>query len=135
MAECGIGPVQISGKVSRGTGDYGTTVTADLSKMYFINQRFMTMASVGSTWADADHMKTYFGVSSVQSARSGYRRYEAKSGFKSVGFNIGAFYSVTENIDMMFMVMADQLVGDAADSPLTKTDFQPSTFLTLSYKF
>jgi outer membrane scaffolding protein for murein synthesis (MipA/OmpV family) len=36
---------------------------------------------------------------------------------------------------MMFMVMADQLLGDAADSPLTKRDFQPSTFLTLSYKF
>jgi outer membrane scaffolding protein for murein synthesis (MipA/OmpV family) len=33
------------------------------------------------------------------------------------------------------MVNADQLLGDAADSPITKEEFSVSTFSTVNYKF
>jgi outer membrane scaffolding protein for murein synthesis (MipA/OmpV family) len=95
----------------------------------------MVMMSIGSTWADAKHMESYFGVSPAQSVRSGYSRYEAESGFKSVGISVGAVYNISENWDVMLMVNADQLLGDAADSPITKEDFSVSTFSTVNYKF
>jgi outer membrane scaffolding protein for murein synthesis (MipA/OmpV family) len=36
---------------------------------------------------------------------------------------------------MNFMAGVDQLLGDAADSPITKSDFQPSVMIGTSYKF
>lgn len=135
MGEYGIGPVRISGKLSKGTDDYGTTASLDVGTMFPASDDVMLMVSAGPVWADADHMNSYFGVSSGQAARSGYGRYEADAGLKSVGITMGAFYAVTEEVDVKFMVKADQLLGDAADSPLTKDEFQPSAFLTTSYKF
>ncbi len=135
MGEYDIGPVKFSGKVSRGNEDYGTTASVEAGTMVPVTENIMLVGLVGPTWADDDHMASRFGVSSRQSARSGYQRYDAESGFKSVGLTLGAFYSITDNWDAKFMVKADQLLGDAADSPITKDDFQPSAIVTTSYKF
>ena len=135
MGEYDFGFAKLSGKISKGTEDYGTTATVELGKHFSVTEKLMLMGSVGLTWADADHMNSYFGVSSAQSARSGYSRYDAESGVKSVGFTVGAFYNMTEHWDAKLMVKGDQLLGDAADSPITKEDFNPSVILTTSYKF
>jgi outer membrane scaffolding protein for murein synthesis (MipA/OmpV family) len=135
MGEYSFGPIQVSGKLTKGNSDYGTTATVEVGSMFHINNQLTLMTSVGSTWADTDHMKSYFGVSPTQSARSGYGRYDAKSGIKSIGLAVGAFYSVTENWEVKVMVKADKLLGDAADSPIVKDDFNPATFVTMSYKF
>lgn len=135
MGEYDVGPVKISGKITKGSEDYGTTASIEAGTMVPVTEKLMVMASAGPTWADENHMSSYFGVSSAQAARSGYSRYNAGSGIKSIGFTAGAFYSVTENWDAKFMVKADQLMGDAADSPITKDEFQPSAFFTTSYKF
>ena len=135
MGEYSLGPIQISGKISRGNSDYGTTATLDVGTMFPVSEHLMVMTSISTTWADADHMQTYFGVSSAQSVRSGYRRYDAKSGFKSVGVSVGAIYDISEKWDVMFMFNGDKLLGDAEDSPITKEDIQPTIFLTTSYKF
>lgn len=103
--------------------------------MFPVTGQLMIMGAIGPTWADADHMNSYFGISTVQSARSGYKSYNPTAGIKSVGLTAGAFYSITEYWDVKFMIKADQLLGDAADSPITKQDFQPSVFLTTSYIF
>lgn len=135
MGEYSFGPVQLSGKITRGTEDYGTTATLEIGTMFPVSENLMVMGSLGPTWADSEHMNSYFGVSSAQSTRSGYSRYRAESGLKSVGFTVGAFYSVTEHWDLKLMVKGDQLLGDAADSPITKDKFNPSFSLTTSYKF
>jgi MipA family protein len=135
MGEYEFGPIEISGKLTKGNSDYGMTAEAGVGTSFEVTDRIMLMGEVGATWANADHMNTYFGVSSAQAGRSGYRSYKAESGIKSVGINVGAFYSVTEDIDAVLMVEADQLLGDAADSPITKSDFQPSIMIGTSYKF
>lgn len=135
MGEYNFGPLQFSGKVSTGSGDYGTTATVEVGTMFPVTERLMVMASIGPTWADEEHMQSYFGVSSTQSARSGYNRYDADSGFKSVSVSAGTFYDITEHWGVMLMVNCDQLLGDAADSPITKEDFSTSVMFTTSYKF
>ena len=130
-----FGPVKISGKLTKGNEDYGMTAEADIGTMIPVSEEIMLMAKVGTKWADEDHMNTYFGVSSAQSARSGYAAYQADSGFKSVGVTVGAFYNISENWNAMLMVSGDQLIGDAADSPIVKQQFQPMTMLSVGYKF
>ena len=135
MGEYSFGPIQLSGKITRGNDEYGMTASADIGTMFPVTQKLMVMGKVGTTWADADHMTTYFGVSAAQSERSGYSRYQVGSGVKSVGVNVSAFYAATDDIDLMLMAGADHLLGDAADSPVAKSDFQPSVMIGASYKF
>lgn len=130
-----FGPVKISGKLSRGNDDYGMTAEADIGTMFPVADDLMIMGKVGTKWADEDNMKTYFGVSPTQSARSGYARYTPEAGFKSVGVTVGAFYNISESWDAMLMVNGDYLIGDAAESPLVKQEFQPMTMMSVSYKF
>ena len=133
--EYSFGPVELSGEVTTGTEDNGTTAKIELGTMLPVSEQLMVKMSVGSTWADATHMESYFGVSPAQSARSGYSRYEAESGFKSAGISVGVIYNISEEWNAMLMVNGDQLLGDAADSPLTKEEFGVSAFSTVNYKF
>lgn len=135
MGEYSVGPATLSAKLTKGSEDYGMTAEIDVGMMQPITERITLMGKVGTKWADEDHMNSYFGVSGAQSARSGYAAYSAESGFKSVGVTVGAFYSITDNWDAILMVNGDQLIGDAADSPIVKQEFQPSALLSVSYKF
>ncbi|WPZ33795.1 MipA/OmpV family protein [Thalassobaculum sp. OXR-137] len=93
------------------------------------------LAGLSSTWSDDKYMKNYFGVNSTQSARSGLQQYTAKSGLKSVTAELGFLYPVNENWEVMTMVEYSRLIGDAADSPISKDDGVVFGGLTVSYKF
>jgi MipA family protein len=135
MGEYEIGPIEFSAKLTKGNDDYGMTAEADIGTMVPVSEKLMVRAAVGTKWADEDHMNSRFGVSSKQAARSVYARYTPESGFKSVGVTVGGFYNITDHWDAMLMVSGDQLIGDAADSPIVKQEFQPMTMLSVSYKF
>lgn len=135
FADYDIGPIKISGKVTTGSEDHGTTASLEIGTMIPLAEKFMLMASAGPKWADDTHMQTFFGVSPVQAERSGYKTYNAGAGIKSIGMNIGAFYSLSEHWDMNLFCSLDYLIGDAADSPLTKEEYNPALIFTMSYKF
>lgn len=90
---------------------------------------------VSATWADGDYMEGYFGVNPVQSAASGYARYDAESGFKSVDFVFGVIYPIAENWVVNARGGYSRLLGDAADSPIVRDDGRFSGGLFLSYRF
>lgn len=90
---------------------------------------------VSATWADGDYMEGYFGVNPVQSAASGYARYDAESGFKSVDFKFGVIYPFAENWAVNARGGYSRLLGDAADSPIVRDDGRFSGGLFLSYRF
>lgn len=93
------------------------------------------LAGISATWADDKYMKSYFGIDAGQSARSGLSRYSPKSGLKSVGAEIGIVYPVTENWAMQTMVEYARLIGDAADSPISKNNSVIVGGVAVSYKF
>ncbi len=93
------------------------------------------MAGISTTWSDDKYMDSYFGINSTQSARSGLSRFNAGSGFKSVGAELGFVYPVGENWEILTMVEYSQLIGDAADSPISKDDSVLFGGVTVSYKF
>lgn len=136
LAEYTLGMAQFTGKVSTAlSGDYGTTAEVGVGTRYpLLDAAFLT-GKVSGTWADEEHMSNRFGVTAAQSARSGYGQHDADSGIKSVGIAVGATYRVTENWNAHFTVKGDQLLGDAADSPVVKEEFVPAAFLSTSYTF
>lgn len=90
------------------------------------------------SWTDDTFAQTYFGVSAAQAARSGYRRYEAEGGIKSVGLAGSLGYQVTPAIGAGAFAQIGRLTGDAADSPIVKDRGNPtqaSIGLSLTYRF
>jgi outer membrane scaffolding protein for murein synthesis (MipA/OmpV family) len=98
-------------------------------------QTFQWFAGPSLTFADDTYMQRYFGVGVAQSARSGLRRYNAAGGLKSVGFGLSANYSLTEHWIVAADAALTQLVGSAADSPITQNATGASVALSLNRKF
>ena len=71
------------------------------------------------SFADAEYMNTYFGVSAAETKTSGFSAFDAGAGFKSVGIATSARYEITSNWAIEGEAAYDRLVGDAAASPVT----------------
>jgi outer membrane protein len=60
-------------------------------------------------------MQTYFGVSRKDAARSGLDRYNADSGIKDVGLDLGLNWIFTQSWSAKGIARYTRLVGDADD--------------------
>ncbi len=107
-------------------------ISAKASHRY---ERFIFSADVSGTWVDDNHMESYFGVTSIQSARSGLTEYEAKAGIKRVDLKGSVTYMMTETWSVTGAAGAGFLLGDAKDSPIVKDDIQPFAMLGVGYRF
>ena len=90
---------------------------------------------IGVTWANDDHMRSYYSVNAQQSTRSGLRRFNAESGIKSVNLSAGVTYLLSKRWALNLNGGVDILQGDAADSPIVDGDTQFSVFSTITYTF
>ena len=81
-----------------------------------INKAWMLSMGAHTTYADDDYMQTYFGVSAADSARSGLKRYNADSGMKDVGIDLGLNWNFASSWDLRGIASISQLIGDADDS-------------------
>jgi outer membrane protein len=68
-----------------------------------------------ATYADDDYMQTYFGVNNRDSARSGLDKYDADSGIKDVGLDLGVNWAFASSWDLRGIASYSKLVGDADD--------------------
>lgn len=90
------------------------------------------------TAVDDKYNQTYFGVTAIQSTRSGLRQYDANGGLLSAGFGLSAHVPLTERISGALLMGYDRLTGDAARAPLVKdrgSRNQATVGLGLTYKF
>ena len=81
-----------------------------------ISKAWMLSMGAHTTYADDDYMQTYFGVSAADSARSGLKRYNADSGMKDVGIDLGLNWNFASSWDLRGIASISQLIGDADDS-------------------
>jgi outer membrane protein len=99
----------------------------------------VTEISLGprASFATAQYMKTYFGVTSIESIQSGLGAYNPGGGIKGAGFEVSGRYEFTPQWALVGMAFYERLVGDAADSPIVKLGDadQITAKLGLSYKF
>jgi outer membrane scaffolding protein for murein synthesis (MipA/OmpV family) len=96
----------------------------------------MTLTALaGATWASEDYMRSYFGVSAAQAARSGLATYDANAGIKDVHVGLSAEIPLAEVWTLRLMGRYARLVGDASDSPIVERQDQLSGGVGLTYKF
>jgi MipA family protein len=87
------------------------------------------------TWADSNHMESYFGVTDRQSRKSGLSGFDADAGFKRIDLEVSGLYMIDEHWWVRGEAGFGLLLGDAADSPVSQQNFQPSTMFIVGYSF
>lgn len=90
------------------------------------------------TLGDAKYTRAYFGVTPTAALSSGLPAFDADGGVQSVGVAAGYLRQLNKRWGLAAYARYDRLVGDAADSPVTRTRgsrSQPSVGLALSYTF
>lgn len=90
------------------------------------------------TLGDSKYHRAYFGVTPAAAATSGLPAYDLGGGVQSVGVTAGYHRMVGKNWGVAVYGRYDRLVGDAADSPVTRqlgSRSQPSGGIALSYTF
>jgi outer membrane scaffolding protein for murein synthesis (MipA/OmpV family) len=96
---------------------------------------FYWFAGPSVTFADSNYMHSWFGVTPLQAAASGYRQYDASAGLKSAGFGITLVYFVNKH----WFVSADgalkRLLGSAARSPIIQTKTDGVCDISINYQF
>ncbi len=116
-------------------GSDGLQFEPGATVIYPVSKSLTLSAGVSATWASDDYMQAYFGVSPAQSLSSGLDTYSAEAGFKRADLNIGATWAMNERWFTRANLGFGYLLGDAADSPITQDEFQPSVSLFVGYKF
>ena len=131
----GLGPVKFYGELNKTIGGSdGLTATMG-ADVFYAYQRFLFSAGASATWADDNHMQSFFGVNAIQSANSGLREFEANAGFKRFDLTASVTYMATEKWFVRGQAGVGFLTGDAADSPIVKDEVQPSALLGIGYRF
>lgn len=92
---------------------------------------------VGTTFASAEFMQTYFGVTPAQSRRSkdGLPVYTTDGGIKDVFIAIGGTYDINERWVLKGGARYGRLLDEAANSPVVQTPDQVSGTVGLAYRF
>lgn len=123
---------QVTGDTEAGhTIRFGAGVEQDLS------ERASVSAYLNGSYASEDYMDAYFSVTPAQSAASaaGLGVFDAGSGFKDVGIDLGFDYRLTERMTLRTKAGYSRLLNDAADSPVTASKDQFSGGLGITYTF
>lgn len=90
---------------------------------------------VSLDWADSNYNQSFFGVTSAQSASSGLRQFSAGSGLKSANATIGVSKILGPNWGVTGEVTYSRLLGDAADSPITRKESSLTYSLSVGFDF
>lgn len=90
------------------------------------------------TLGDAKYTRAYFGVGPAAATASGLPAFSPGGGVQSIGLTAGYLHQLSRRWGVGVYGRYDRLVGDAADSPVTRqlgSRNQPSVGVALSYTF
>ncbi len=117
------------------SGHGGSRIELGAEIPWQINSNLGLSFSPNIVWADKKYNQTYFGVTSQQSNRSGFKTYNAGAGIKSVGLTVGANYKFDAHWSGNVGLSFNQLRGDAANSPLVQNKGQNYLSAGIAYQF
>ena len=113
----------------------GLQLDARVSYPWRATERLTIVPSLAISAGNAKYMNTYFGIDAERSARSGLAPYSMKGGVKEATFGVVANYKLTDRWALTGGLVAGQLLGDAADSPIVKRKSSATGILGLAYAF
>jgi MipA family protein len=112
----------LSGGLRYGSGDDRKGLRGDLALtgMLPISPEQRVLITISTQWANQAAQQSAFGVSAAQSLRSGYAVYTPGAGLRDVGLRLGYGHTISPKLSLMLGLQFTHLLGDAADSPLTR---------------
>jgi outer membrane protein len=116
-----------------GGNGQGTRARLDVFGRSAAGERLALFAGPGLTWADRQHMQTFFGVTADQASRSGFPEFEAKAGISSLRLSAGAAYRLAPDWRLAGIYSVARLEGDASASPIIAARTQQSFFASALY--
>ena len=84
---------------------------------------------------DDTYAGTYFGVTAAESAASSFAAFDAEGGALSRGIEISADYAFTPDWGLTGTLRYDELLNDAANSPITQSSEQVTVGLVVTRDF
>lgn len=142
-AETALGPVVLSATVAhafkkgddRDVGSAYTMLNLGASTTVYEGSAGVVSLALSGTLGDGNYMRTWYGVSDRQSAKSGYRGYNPKGGLESMGLGATWTLPVSQSWSWTVAAEARRLFGDAADSPIVKdrNQYTIGTMVTYTY--
>jgi len=112
----------------------GTVATADIGYREPVGPASEWYAGVGFTWVDTRYMNSYYGVP-AESATTDRPAYAPGAGPMNLRLGIGFITALTSRWILFGGAGATQLLGYAADSPLTTQRVTASATLGLAYRW
>jgi len=112
----------------------GKTVVTDLYASLPVGGWLFSIGP-GFTWADAEYTRTFFGVSSQQSAASGLPAYNTGAGIRDVHLNGYVSYDISKHWATSVAVTLGRLQHYAAASPITHGRSELNTLASVNYRF
>lgn len=137
LATVGPGPVRLRLEAAQslnGDGHKGFQSRADLTYATRLGSSILLAGGPSVTFADRAYTRTYFGISQEQATRSGYSTYDAKAGFKDVGFGLTASYILGGGFALTGVAEVKRLIGDAGDSPIVRDETQGFIGLGINWR-
>jgi MipA family protein len=117
------------------SGSGGTRVEVGVELPWQATKELKVTLSPNLIWADKKYEQAYFGVTSAQSAASGFNVYTPKGGVKSAGLNLSADYKLSSQWTANVTASVNQLQGDAAKSSLVQRKGQSTIIVGAFYTF
>lgn len=93
--------------------------------------RGMVLTDIG----DDHYLRTWYGVSAAQAARTRYTAYRPDAGLVDVGASLSWAVPISNHVSTGVSFEALRLLGDAADSPLVRQRTQFSLGAVISYTY
>jgi MipA family protein len=103
----------------------------DFAATYHATDRITLNAGPGVMFANGQNTRAFFGVTPLQSARSGYAVYTPKGGAQNVRFSVGMNYRIGGGWFAGAFASESKLLGDAANGPFIekKQEFSVGTYI------
>ncbi len=120
-----------------GAGSTGQGVMANLGASYtmHIAPQWRLEWGVATTWANAQYMQSYYGVSAAQSLSSGHAVYSPGAGISDVSTSLNLSYQATPRVSVTGGLKATSLVGSARTSPTVSSPRSVSGSVSVGYAF
>lgn len=128
---------QVTTSLRYGSGNGGKGLVADVGMRYAtaLAPHWRLGVSASLSVANADYMQTYFGVDFNQAARSGYAVFTPRSGSRDARVGLSLTYAFDQRSALTVATDFNQLLDDAANSPLTRQRDATSAALFYTYGF
>jgi MipA family protein len=87
------------------------------------------------TWANARQMRAFYGVTSAESAATGFAAYTPRGAWENAAFEASADWSVGGGLHLIGSFAYQRLLSEAAASPLVQTRNQRGALAGLAWSF